>query len=151
MGCESPEKEIGMKRSMKLLSSGLFLLFALGMAACSKPGPAERAGEQLDQSVTDASKKINETADKVGEKIDAQGAKTAIAIDDSKITAKIKAAFMVEPGLKTLRISVITKKGVVVLSGSVDSQANSDRARALAGAVAGVKEVVNQLAITPIN
>ena len=139
-----------MRLAASLKSIGISLLFTLGLAACNKPGPAERAGEKIDQSVTDASKKINETADKVGEKLDAQGAKTAVAIDDAKITAKIKAAFMVEPGLKTLRISVTTVKGVVALSGSVDSQQSSDRAKALAGAVAGVNEVENRLVITSI-
>lgn len=136
-----------MKVSGNLRFAGISLLFAVALAACDKPGPgpAERAGEKIDQTVDKAGMKIGEAVDKVGEKLSAQSAKTSVAIDDTEITAKIKAAIFAEPGLKTLQISVDTVKGVVTLSGSVDSQANSDRAKALAGAVAGVNDVENRL------
>jgi len=124
---------------------GVAILLALGLTACDKPGPAETAGKKLDQTATDAGKQINMAADKIGEKIGEQGAKTGVAINDAEITAKVKAAIFAESGLKTLQISVDTVKGVVTLSGSVDSQANSNMARGLASAVAGVKSVDNQL------
>ena len=132
--------------SFKLL--GISTLLAFGLVACDKtPGPAETAGKSIDQTVHDAGKKIGETADKVGEEMAVQGQKADVAIDDTEITARVKAAIFAEPGLKTLQISVETVKGVVALSGSVDSTANSDKAKALAGAVSGVQEVNNQLAI----
>jgi hyperosmotically inducible protein len=136
-----------MKASGNLKSIGISLLIVAGLAACGKPGPAERAGEKIDQTVDKAGMKIGETVDKVGEKLSAQSAKTGVAIDDAEITAKVKAAIFAEPGLKTLQISVDTVKGVVTLSGSVDSQPSSDRAKALAGAVAGVKDVENRLVL----
>jgi len=37
----------------------------------------------------------------------------------------------------------------VTLTGTVDSQANSDKARTLAAAVADVKEVSNKLVVAP--
>jgi len=107
--------------------------------------PAETAGKKLDQTAEDAGRKIGDAFDKAGEKLGEQGEKTAVAIDDAEITAKVKGAIFAEPGLKTLQIGVDTVKGVVTLTGSVDSQQNSDRARGLASAVAGVKEVDNQL------
>ena len=125
-----------MKVSENFKLIGISMLFVVGLAACDKPGPAETAGKKLDQ-----------TADKVGEKLGEQGAKAGVAIEDTEITAKIKAAIFAEPGLKTLQISVDTVKGVVTLSGSVDSLRSSDRAKALAGAVAGVKEVENRLVL----
>ena len=132
--------------SFKLL--GISTLLVLGLAACDKaPGPAESAGKKIDQTVQDAGNKIGETVDKVGEKMAVEGQKAEIAIDDTEITAKVKAAIFAEPGLKTLQISVDTVKGIVTLSGSVDSAANSDTAKGLARAVSGVKEVNNQLAI----
>lgn len=127
---------------------GLSLLFAVGLAACdSQSGPAENAGKKIDQTVDDAGKKLEETVDKVGEKMQEQRAETGAVMDDVEITTKVKAAIFAEPGLKTLQISVDTIKGVVTLSGSVDSQADSDQAKGLAGAVSGVKEVVNRLAL----
>ena len=149
---------------MKLLKNcqlaGLALLLIVGLGACGQPGPAETAGKKLDQATDDAGKKIDqavgeagkrvgEAAAKVEIKIEAQGAKAGVALDDAEITAKVKAAIFAEPGLKTLQISVDTVKGVVTLSGSVHSQQYSDMARGLASAVAGVKGVENRLALKP--
>ena len=134
---------------MKVLNSfrfiGVALLFAVGLAACDTPGPAENAGKKLDQTANDAGRKIGDAVDKAGERLSAQNVKASVAIDDTEITAKVKAAIFAESGLKTLQISVDTVKGVVTLSGSVDSQSNRERAKALAGAVAGVSEVNNLL------
>jgi hyperosmotically inducible periplasmic protein len=128
------------ERKMKVIESckliGISMLLVVGLAACDKPGPAETAGKKIDQ-----------TADKVGEKMGEQGAKAGVAIDDTEITAKVKAAIFAEPGLKTLQISVDTVKGVVTLSGSVDSLPNSNRAKELANAVTGVNHVENRLAV----
>lgn len=135
-------------KNLKLI--GCLALLAVGLAACDKPGPAETAGKKIDQTVNDASRQIGEASDKVAVKMAEQNEKAGVAIDDTGITAKVKAAIFAEPGLKTLQISVDTVNGVVTLTGSVDSQANSDRAKALAGAVAGVNRVENRLALKPI-
>jgi osmotically-inducible protein OsmY len=134
-----------MKVSENFKLIGVSLLFAVGLSACDKPGPAETAGKKIDQTADAASKNISEAADKVGEKLGEQGTKAGVVIDDAEITTKIKAAIFAEPGLKTLQISVDTVKGVVTLSGSVDSRASSDRAKALAAAVAGVNKIENRL------
>lgn len=132
-------------KNLKLI--GISSLLAVGLAACDKPGPAETAGKKIDQTVEEAGKKMGEATDKVAVKMAEQSEKAGVVIDDAEITAKAKAAIFAEPGLKTLQISVDTVNGVVTLSGSVDSQANSDRAEALAGAVAGVSRVENRLAL----
>lgn len=138
-----------MKALVNLKLIGISMLFVVGLAACDKPGPAETAGKKVDQTLDQAGKKIGDAADTVGEKLSAQGAKAGVAIEDTEITAKVKAAIFSEPGLKTLQISVDTVKGVVTLTGSVNSQANSDKAKELAGAVADVKRVENQLVVKP--
>ena len=125
-----------MKAAERFKWVSISMLFAVGLAACNKPGPAETAGKKIDQTVDEAGQKMSETSDKAG-----------VAMDDTAITAKVKAAILAEPGLKTLQISVDTVKGVVTLSGSVDSQASSDRAKTLAGAVAGVRDVENHLVV----
>lgn len=126
---------------------GVSMLVVAGLAACDKPGPAETAGKNIDRSVDQVGQKIGETADKVGDKMSEQSAKAGVAIDDTEITTKIKAAFFAESGLKTLQISVDTVKGVVTLSGSVDTQSHSDMAKAMAGAVSGVNRVNNHLMV----
>ena len=129
---------------------GILVMLATGLAACDKPGPAETAGKKIDQTVGEAGKQIGIATDRVVEKLGEQSDKAVLVIDDAEITAKVKAAIFAEPGLKTLQISVNTMKGVVTLSGSVDSSPSSDMAKALAGAVSGVEEVKNRLVIKPI-
>ena len=68
-------------------------------------------------------------------------------VDDSTITTKVKSAILGEPGLKTLQITVNTYKGVVQLSGFVDSAQNAKKAGELARSVAGVTEVKNDLVV----
>lgn len=130
-----------------LIAASLLLVF--GLSACEKPGPAEKAGKQMDQVASDTGKKVGDAVDKVEQKMSEQGTKTAQAFDDTEITAKVKAEILAEPGLKSLQISVDTTKGIVTLSGAVDSTATSDKARKVAAAVKGVKEVDNKLVVTP--
>lgn len=68
-------------------------------------------------------------------------------IDDSAITTKVKAAILNEPTLKVLQINVETFKGEVQLSGFVDSEQSARKAGEVAGGVAGVKSVKNNLVV----
>jgi osmotically-inducible protein OsmY len=68
-------------------------------------------------------------------------------IDDSAITTKVKAAIFDESTLKTLQINVKTYKGVVQLSGFVDSAHSVTRAGEVAGSVNGVVSVENDLVV----
>lgn len=64
-------------------------------------------------------------------------------IDDSLITAKVKTAVLNEPTLKSAEINVETFKGVVQLSGFVNSQADIEKAAQVARGVKGVTAVKN--------
>jgi osmotically-inducible protein OsmY len=66
-------------------------------------------------------------------------------IDDSVITNKVKAAIVNDPALKVMQINVETFKGVVQLSGFVDSKAMAARAVEVTRGVAGVKSVKDDM------
>ena len=66
-------------------------------------------------------------------------------VDDTWITTKVKAEILKEPTLKILEINVETFKGVVQLSGFVNSQDDINRAVAVARGVKGVKSVKNDM------
>lgn len=68
-------------------------------------------------------------------------------IDDSVITAKVKAAILNEPSLKVTEINVETFKGVVQLSGFVSSQADINKAVEVARSVKGVSSVKNDMRV----
>ena len=131
--------------NVKLIS--ISMLFILGMSACDKPGPAETAGKNIDDTMDAAGNKIGETADQIGDKMSAQSNKVGVVIEDAEITTRVKAAVFAMPGLDTLKISVDTVNGVVTLSGLVDTQADHDMAETLAQGIEGVRQVDNKLAI----
>ena len=68
-------------------------------------------------------------------------------VDDTAITTKVKAAIFEEPNLKTLEIGVETFKGIVQLSGFVNSSATALKASEVARKVEGVKGVKNSLVV----
>jgi hyperosmotically inducible protein len=70
-------------------------------------------------------------------------------IDDSLLTTKVKAALIANPTTKARQINVETLRGVVQLSGFVDSDAEKKEASNVAASVTGVKDVHNELAVKP--
>ena len=66
-------------------------------------------------------------------------------VDDTVITAKVKTAVFNEPTLKSAEINVETFKGVVQLSGFVNSRGDINTAVAVAGRIEGVKSVRNDM------
>lgn len=68
-------------------------------------------------------------------------------VDDSAITTKVKASFVKDEVVKGRDISVETFKGVVQLSGFVNTSEEKARAESLAASVAGVKSVQNNLQV----
>jgi len=66
-------------------------------------------------------------------------------IDDSSITVKVKAAFVKDPLIKDLAVSVETFKGVVQLSGFVNTVEEKEQAARVAATITGVTEVKNSI------
>ncbi len=60
-----------MKLSIKTaLMTLLFASFAFGLSACNDQGPAEKAGEQVDQTMSDASDAVDDAATDAGNAIE---------------------------------------------------------------------------------
>lgn len=68
-------------------------------------------------------------------------------VDDSVITSKVKTLLANDDFFKSFRISVETYKGVVQLSGFVNSQQAVDKAGQIARGVQGVNSVKNNLIV----
>lgn len=64
-------------------------------------------------------------------------------VDDTVITSSVKSALLADDLVKGMDLQVQTRKGVVQLSGFVDSQAQIDQALMLTRAVAGVTDIEN--------
>ena len=66
-------------------------------------------------------------------------------VDDSTITAKVKANLLKDQELKSFDIHVRTEKGVVILSGVVDNRVQKTDATRIAKSISNVKDVVNDI------
>ena len=76
---------------------------------------------------------------------------TGEAIDDSTITAKIKAKYAGDRDVSAMQVGVETYKGVVQLSGFVNNDYAKTKAEQLARKVAGVSRVENNILIKPLS
>ena len=68
-------------------------------------------------------------------------------VDDTVITTKVKNALLADGAVKSSEISVQTVKGVVQLSGFVDTSDQKSAAKKDAWAIPGVKDVNNNLIV----
>src|SRR5205809_943001 len=105
-------------QSLKLGVAAVAALAGLTLAGCSRPdAPADKKS----------------TAGNV--------------LDDSVVTVKVKSALMADDRTRGTQFAVTTHKGVVQLSGFVDSADEQARATAVARNVEGVQSVVNDTSI----
>ena len=69
------------------------------------------------------------------------------AIDDTAITAQVKAKLIADDDLKARNINVDTRQGVVMLTGVVDNAAEIERVNDLIDEVDGVDSIQNNLTV----
>lgn len=75
--------------------------------------------------------------------------RAAVILDDSVITAKVKGALIIDPEASAMKINVVTKQGVVILTGIVPDNNKGDYLIKLVANIEGVRAVQNQLHVTP--
>ena len=68
-------------------------------------------------------------------------------VDDVTISTKVRADLVSDKDLNVTQIDVETLKGVVSISGFVDTAAKKQKATTVARSVSGVKEVRNNLIV----
>jgi osmotically-inducible protein OsmY len=75
------------------------------------------------------------------------GAATSWTKDDPSISTHVKIALLNDPQVAAYRIDAKTSAHIVTLSGTVSTQADADRAVAVARKVKGVKNVRSELRV----
>ncbi|MDP3608238.1 MAG: BON domain-containing protein [Methylophilus sp.] len=130
-----------MKNTLIKLSA-FSLVCLVGLSACDYKNKDGVAENEIDQAVVNAETEMykDETSAGISDK-------TGVKVEDAMITTKIKAAFLAESAISSMDINVTTIDGVVMLTGSADSLASSQKATEVARQVAEVKQVNNQLVI----
>lgn len=101
--------------------------------------------------VEDVKQELARTGTVIREKARQAGTAIADATSDARITATIKAKYLKEPGLSSMKLHVETTDGLVTLSGVVSSHEEIARAVKLALETDGVTKVVSTLQVKASN
>ena len=118
----------------------------------TRKGEVQLSGFALNQSQIDRAIELTRAVKGVKDvqnKLSLKGAPTSVGVgvDDGIVTARVKAAFMNDPDIKSIDVAVVTRKGEVQLSGFVNDQKQIDRAVVVARGVENVTSVTNEMSI----
>lgn len=102
------------------------------------------ASAYADNSTTDSAKSV---ANSAGQAVDSSMNKVGDFMDDSTITARVKAALIDDKSIRSTDISVKTENKAVTLSGSVESTEQKEQAVKIAKKVKGVSTVNDKLSV----
>ena len=94
---------------------------------------------------SDTVERARERGADIGEKAAIAATKVEETIDEAALTAKIKAKMALDDSVWARAINVTTHRTTVTLSGTVESNAERDRALALARDTDGVTKVIDDL------
>jgi hyperosmotically inducible protein len=106
---------------------------AVATAGRTTADRAREVGAQIGQKTAEAAKEASHAARE--------------ALGDGALTAKIKAKMALDDKVKALNLNVDTANQVVTVSGKVRSNAERERALALARETDGVRQVIDRLTI----
>jgi hyperosmotically inducible periplasmic protein len=122
---------------------GMFL-FGYWTGSSWRPATADKSAPVATTGTIDT-QKARERGAEIGEKTAVAVEKVKETVGDAQLTTKIKAKMALDDLVKARAIDVSTTDGIVTLSGTVSSQAEHDRAVALARETNGVTRVVDAL------
>lgn len=124
------------------LQCTLAAVAALALAGCDRQAQdaVKQAGTEIKRETKEAGAQAKHALREVGET-------TGQVLEDSAVTAKVKAALHAEKDVKSRDIDVETFQGKVVIKGVVPNRAQADLAVKVAASVDGVKAVENRLKV----
>lgn len=108
---------------------------------------AATAADKTKEVAQAAADKTKDATAEAADKTKDATAKTRVALADTAITTKVKAGLVKEPDLESLGIHVETEKGVVMLSGFVNSKSEADKAVKVAKGIDGVSNVKSAIQV----
>jgi len=108
---------------------------------------ATRIGDKTSVAATKIAEKTSVAATKIGEKTAVAATKVERRVNETTLSAKIKAKLALDDDIKARAIDVTTHGTTVTLSGTVASKAERARAVDVARQTAGVDRVVDELQI----
>lgn len=124
------------------LRCALAAIVVLALAGCDREAQraVKGAGTEIKREAKEAGAQAKHALREVGET-------TGQVLEDSAVTAKVKAALHAEKDVKSRDIDVETFQGKVVIKGAVPDRTQAELAAKVAASVEGVKAVENRLTV----
>ena len=125
-----------------VLVAGAFFLFGYWSGGSFRAAPAvteSKTPPQIDTA------KARAAGAEIGEKAAVAATRVGQSLEEGSLTAKIKAKMVLDDLVKARSINVSTERTTVTLTGTVQSQAERDRALSLARETDGVTRVIDRL------
>ncbi len=118
------------------------------LVACERRNPDQSGAQSSGDSAVTSGERSSGASEPSGTYSgSATGQRAGRTIDDSLITTKAKTALLADTTVKGSEIHVETDKGVVSLSGAVETEMQRDRAVSIVRGIDGVKGVDNKVTL----
>jgi osmotically-inducible protein OsmY len=126
----------------------LCLAVGLGLYACSREEPA--VGQPRQQASVEETRQVEKAAE-AGKPLSGDAARppgdAPRPLSDASLTQIVRSALESESSLDARKIDVENRSGNVALHGTVQSDEQREKAGRIVGAVGGVRNVQNNLAV----
>jgi hypothetical protein len=123
--------------------AGAFFLFGYWSGGSFRAAPAVTENRTPPPQIDTA--KARAAGAEIGEKAAVAVTRVGQSLEEGSLTAKIKAKMVLDDLVKARSINVSTEGTTVTLTGTVQSQAERDRALSLARETDGVTRVIDRL------
>jgi hyperosmotically inducible protein len=110
-------------------------------------GPASAPAVGTTGSASAEAERARDEAARIGEKVGVGAERAAAALEETRLTAKVKSKIALDDTLKGTDIEVHTAGNVVTVGGRVATAAQHQRALQLARETEGVTRVVDRLTV----
>ena len=107
----------------------------------------ERVGEQLGRGAEQVQEGAEQVGAAIGREAERLEAEVGPILDDTAITARVKARLIADPEINPFHIDVDTVDGRVALNGKVSRREQREEAEDLARGTEGVRAVVNLIQV----
>lgn len=107
----------------------------------------EQVGEQLDRGAEEVQEGAEQVGAAIGREAERLEDQVGPILDDTAITARVKAKLIADPEINSFHIDVDTVDGRVALNGKVSRREQREEAEDLARGTDGVRAVVNLIQV----
>ena len=150
VGLQAPHwREAMLRRMLKVVLAVILVIVLVGFGTyvIGYWQGDRRTDATIDMPTIDQ-QRVRETGTEIAEGARAAGARVAEVVEDGALTAKIKSKMALDDHVKARDIDVDTSDGLITLTGTLQSEAEHERAVQLTLETQGVRTIIDALVVS---